>query len=348
MALRGLTFGATAAILVLIFCLDGQGFAQLGSPDCKTGDVELQFNLTDEKDRPLQQPVHVELLSDSGIPLQHHRSNAEGEIIFHVGGVGEYHARATGPEILESGSDTLTVNCGEHNKLGYIRIKLRPLNPASSGTQGEVMKTEVKMTSANELKIPADARKSFESGVEAWNSKNYQKAADSFEQATVAYPQFDAAFNNLGAAYMHLNQPAKAWTAFETAVRLNDKDADADRNFARLMVRKGNYAQAEEILTKALMVEPLDPGGLTLLSLAEMQTGKYDLALKNAQKVHDLPHDGYAVSHYIAGQIFERKKQLDNATAEYQMYLAEAPNGDEVPAVRIALARIDDEKANAE
>ena len=63
-----------------------------------------------------------------------------------------------------------------------------------------------------------------------WEKKNYQPAADYFEKATVLYPQYDEAFNYLGMMYAHLDQPEKSRAAFETAVKLNDKNASADRN----------------------------------------------------------------------------------------------------------------------
>ena len=84
------------------------------------------------------------------------------------------------------------------------------------------------------------------------------------------------------------------------------------------------------------------------MSIAEFSNKQYDAALQDAQRVHRVPHDGYAASHYIAGQVLEQKNQLQDATVEYQLYLKEAPNGAEAAAVRDAMTRIDDRLANVE
>ena len=110
--------------------------------------------------------------------------------------------------------------------------------------------------------------------------------------------------------YAHLGQNDKAMAAFKRSVELNDKNADADRNLARLLIRQKDYPQAEDLLKKALAVQAPDAATLTMLAIAEIQDGKPDDALKDAQKVHALPHDGYAVVHYIAGEALEEKHQI--------------------------------------
>jgi tetratricopeptide (TPR) repeat protein len=139
---------------------------------------------------------------------------------------------------------------------------------------------------------------------------------------------------------MNLGQADKARAAFEHAVQLNDKNADADRNYSRLLISGKQYGAAKELLQKALMVEPQDPSSLTLLAIAQLKTGDYDGALQSALKVHNLSHEGYAVAHYVAGRAFENKHELQNATTEYQTYLRESPNGPEANQVRASLARV--------
>ena len=118
---------------------------------------------------------------------------------------------------------------------------------------------------------------------------------------------------------------------------LNDSNADADRNLARILIHDGNFSRAEELLKKSLVVEPLNPVTLTLMCVAEIQTGDDDGALATARKVHQLPHEGYSVVHYVAGQALEHKGQPQDAYTEYETYLRESPNGAEAGQVRNAL-----------
>ena len=88
------------------------------------------------------------------------------------------------------------------------------------------------------------------------------------------------------------------------------------------------------------VVEPLNPVSLTLMCVAEAQTGDDEGALATARKVHQLPHEGYSVVHLVAGQALERKNDPQDAYAEYETYLHESPNGPEAGQVQNALTRL--------
>src|SRR5664279_2602307 len=72
----------------------------------------------------------------------------------------------------------------------------------------------------------------------------------------------------------------------------------------------------------------------------EIETGDDDGALMTARRVHQLPHEGYSVVHFVAGQAYEHKGQPDGAYTEYQTYLRESPNGAEAGQVRTALTKL--------
>jgi tetratricopeptide (TPR) repeat protein len=224
----------------------------------------------------------------------------------------------------------------DRSRVVYVRVK--PNNEPVESTKSSG--GHAPLTSAAELRVPNDARKAFKKGLDAWQQNNFPKAAEYFEKATSIYPEYDTAYNNLGVMYAHQGELEKARAAFERSVQLNDKNADADRNLARLLLRDNQVPRAQELLQKSLVVEPLNPVSLTLLAVTEMAGGNFDAALDDARKAHSVPHDGYALSHYLAGQVLERKQQYQGATAEYQMYLRETPNGPEGAQVRSALERL--------
>jgi Tfp pilus assembly protein PilF len=140
--------------------------------------------------------------------------------------------------------------------------------------------------------------------------------------------------------YYQMGQTDKARAAFERSVALNDKNADGDRNLARMLIHDGNYTRAQDLLKKSLIVEPLNSITLTLMCVTQIQTGDDNGALATSRKVHQLPHEGYALVHEVAGQAYEHLGQLQNAAIEYETYLRESPNGPEAPQVRNALTRL--------
>jgi Flp pilus assembly protein TadD len=327
-------FRSKSALLVLWFWLFVAlvAFAQRGSRS-QSNPVEIQVQVTYLNEQPAPQLLRVELLNSSGVSAMETLTNDLGQAHFRIMGQGNFRVKVSGIGIQEAVSDDVQVMQEDHFKLVYVQVHPTS-DPGSNSKPGNRA-----MTSASQLKIPSAARKSFEKGLEALQQKDYKKAVELFQKATTAYPEYDAAYDNLGVALMNQGQADKARTAFEHAVQLNDKNADADRNYSRLLISDEQYVAAKELLQKALMVEPQDPSSLILLAIAQLRTGDYDGALLSALKVHHLSHEGYAVAHYVAGRAFENKHELQNATTEYQMYLRESPDGPEANQVRAGLAR---------
>jgi tetratricopeptide (TPR) repeat protein len=311
--------------------------AQGASPVHQTS-AEILVRVTYENDRAAGDQIRVELRDDTETPVEQTFTDSEGKARFHVSKAGQYRVLASGTPVLGTGSETVRIDEADKNRTVYVRVK-----PKVEGTAAATTATKPKtgpVTSAAELRVPADAKKAFHKGMEAWEHNDYPKAAEQFEKAVSIYPEYDTAFNNLGVMYFQMNQVEKARAAFEKSVALNDRNPDADRNLARVLVHEGNYARAEESLKKSLVVEPLNPVSLTLMCVAEAQTGDDEGALATARKVHQLPHEGYSVVHFVAGQALERKNDPQDAYAEYETYLHESPNGPEAGQVQNALTRL--------
>ncbi len=308
--------------------------AQGASPVHQTS-AEILVRVTYENDRAAGDQIRVELRDDTETPVEQTFTDSEGKARFHVSKAGQYRVLASGTPVLGTGSETVRIDEADKSRTVYVRVK-----PKVEGASTATKPKTGPVTSAAELRVPADAKKAFHKGMEAWEHNDFPKAAEQFEKAVSIYPQYDTAFNNLGVMYFQMNQVEKARAAFEKSVALNDRNPDADRNLARVLVHDGNYARAEELLKKSLVVEPLNPVSLTLMCVAEAQTGDDEGALATARKVHQLPHEGYSVVHFVAGQALERQGNLQAAYAEYETYLHESPNGPEAGQVQNALTRL--------
>ena len=328
-------FRSKSALLALGFSLfvSSVAFAQRGSRS-QPNQVEIQVHVTYPNERAAPQQLQVDLQSSSGATIMQTFTDDLGQADFHLTGSGNFRVKVSGTDIDDAVSDLVQITQEDHFTL--VQVQVHPKSDPGSNSKP----ANAAMTSASQLKIPSAARKSFEKGLEAFQQKDYKKAVDLFQKATATYAEYDAAYDNLGVALMDLGRADEARAAFEHAVQLNDKNADADRNYSRLLISGKQYVAAKELLQKALMVEPQDPSSLTLLAIAQLKTGDYDGALLSALKVHHLSHEGYAVAHYVAGRAFENKHELQNAASEYQMYLRESPNGPEASQVRASLARV--------
>jgi Flp pilus assembly protein TadD len=325
---------ATLTLTFLVSVLVGSvAFAQRrsGANTTVPKEIQVRVSLTDE--RHIGAQIEVDLLNEQSATVAQAFTDNEGRATFQVSGGGIYRARASGSSIETTVSDAINVQTTDRTAMIWMHVQLKAGGEAdNAGSSG--------ITTANDLKVPSDARKLFTKGSEALQHHDYQKAADLFQKAITTYPQYDAAYDNLGVAYMQLKQTDKARAAFEHAVQLNDKNADADRNYGRLLLANKEYPQAVDVLKKSLMVDPQNPSALLMVSIAQFQTHDFDGALQSALKVHQGPHEGYALAHFVAGRSYEVKHEYAQATAEYETYVKEDPKGSQVEQARSALAHM--------
>jgi Tfp pilus assembly protein PilF len=297
--------------------------------------VDIQVKVTYEDGRTPVPQLKLELLNFNSLPLIQLFTDKDGRADFIVNLVGtrddDYYLRATGNDIEQTVSDAIDVVHREGTHMVSLQVK---------STTQPAPQSKSAITSVAQAQVSKDARAAFHSGLSEWEKKNYQPAADYFEKATVLYPQYDEAFNYLGMMYAHLDQPEKSRAAFETAVKLNDKNASADRNLAGLMMRDHNYERAGDLARKSLAVDPSNSFAWTVAAIADLQAGNPDLAVKAARKAHESPHEGYALCHFVAGQALERQHDPAGAKLEYETYLKETPDGPEAPKVKQALTHL--------
>lgn len=325
---------ASLTLALLVSLLVGSvAFAQRrsGAITNTPKEIQVRVSLTDERHVGAQ--IEVDLLNEQSITVSQAFTDNEGRAAFQVSGGGIYRARASGNSIETAVSDAIDVQPTDRTATIWMHVQLKA--GAEADNAGSLS-----ITTANDLKIPSNARKSFNKGAEALQHHDYQKAAELFQKAITTYPQYDSAYDDLGVAYMQLKQTDKAREAFERAVRLNDKNADADRNYGRLLLANKEYPQAADVLKKSLMVEPQNPSALLMVSIAQFQSHDFDGALQSALKVHQVPHEGYALAHFVAGRSYEVKHEYAQATAQYETYLKEDPKGSQVEQARNALAHM--------
>ena len=321
----------TCLFAILLVC---SALAQHPGP-MTDNQVDIQVKLTyDDGHTPVPQ-AKLELLDRNGVPqmLLFTDKNGRADFIVNlqVSKSDDFVLRISGEGIEETVSETIHVVHREGTHMVYLQVK---------PSDHSVPQSKSAITSVAQAQVPKDARSAFRDGLKEWEKKNYQQAAVDFEKATTLYPQYDEAFNDLGMVYAHLDQPEKSRAAFETAVKLNDKNASADRNLAGLLLSDHNYQAAGDLARKSLAVDPNNAFAWTIAAIADFQSGNPDLAIRACKRAHESPHEGYALCHYVAGQAYERQHDPGSAKLEYETYLKETPNGPQAPQVKKALTHL--------
>jgi len=324
-----------AMISALSFFLAGHlaSAAAQASDYNQVGNLNVHVNYIN--DRAAESHFRVRLMTGSGsTPVAESFTDERGVVQFLRVFVGEYHIIVTGDGIREADSGAFEVD--RRKATQDIFITVHPANEAatiqrSSGTSSFAVP---------DLNIPSKAHKEFEKGVRAMTDQDWNKAVQRLNRAIELYPQYAMAYNNLGLVYGRINDPAHEREALEKAIALDDHLVPALVNLAKLSLRDGNALRAESLLESAVRSEPTGVETLTLLAQAQLLDRRFDAAVGTAQKVHAMPHQNFAVVHYIAARAYERENRVPDAILELQIFLKEEPTGPRADQVRAELTRL--------
>jgi len=321
-----------AFAVILLFLVVCPCVAQRSSPSFNTNTpTEVGIHVVRERGQPLGQGMRVVMLSSRNTPVQETFTDDLGVARFQLF-AGEYIARVTGPDLVEPVEVRVSVYPREAMKAEYATVKLKS-EAQNTSSQGYV--------SAASLQVPDKARGEYDKGVKAMNDANLDEARKRLEKATELYPRYAEAFNALGVIAMRQNQPDEGRKHFQAAIHADEQHPAAYVNLAKLNMREQKFTEGESLLLKAISFTPLDTEALSILSYYELNLGKFDSAITIARKVHSLPHDRYAMVHYVAASALEKKNLNKEAIAEYQLFIKESPAGPSVERAKAAVQTLE-------
>jgi tetratricopeptide (TPR) repeat protein len=296
------------------------------------GDLRVQVVFTDGRKCAMQSRVQM-MEGLSNIPVAEGYTSAEGMIEFSRLAAGTYHLIVSGEGIETSDSGMIEVDSRKTTQSILVTVK------RTGEDQGDDRSKTPKIAAAA-LNIPEGAQKEFSKASEFITKENWKEAIERLLKAVSIYPQYAAAYNNLGVAYGRLGDRGKEREALQRAIDLDDHFASAFVNLAHLDILNRNFASAETLLGKATAADPGNPQTLTLLANVQLLQQHYDDAIANCRKVHALTHDPHALTHYIAARALEHENRLREAAEQLQIFLAEEPSGARADAVRKELASL--------
>ena len=298
----------------------------------QSGPSEIKVRVSTTDDRPAPKHLRVELVTSSELYIQSAFTDDEGMAEFSAR-AGNYRIRVSGMEIEEAVSPVFTIYRGDSTSFQHVRVMMKGAGKAES-------KANAPTVSQATLNITPKARKEYEKAGKAMKAGDWAGAKSKLEQAIALYPPFAAAHNDLGVVFMSIGDKTKGRAAFEKALEIEPNYGRAFRNLAIMELGEGNRAEALALAEKAVAADPLDPQALLLVAQAYLQSGRMEDAATQARKVHDVPHEGFAVAHLLAARALEARHLSDEAAAEYKMYLKEDPHSASAPKVRAALEKL--------
>ncbi len=198
------------------------------------------------------------------------------------------------------------------------------INSPNAGTNSPLQAPSGSISKLD-LKSPGKARREYEKGYQLLMRKDLQASIAHLTKSIAVYPNFVAAHNALGTAYLNQGQSQQAHDEFAQAVALDDHLPNSYLNLGCAQLALKQYADAERSLKKASSIAPLDLKLLMALTYAEFVNRDYPAVIATAHQVHDGKHEGAAVVHYFAAGALEAQDNLTDAQREMETLLTEDP-----------------------
>jgi Flp pilus assembly protein TadD len=218
-----------------------------------------------------------------------------------------------------------------------VMLMVREGNPAQGapGTAGFVV-SPADLTKT----FPKKAVKEFEHGVKLESEGKAEDAIEHYRKAIQEAPDFAIAHNNLGSVYVSRSDFANAQTEFETSIRLTPSDSKPYFNMANLMLLTGKLDEVDHYLQEGFRKHPESPFGLFVQGSVLEKTGKLPEAERSLRRALELDPKTPR-PHLELVNVYLREQRPDQAIAELQKFLQEAPNDPFAPKAREVLQRLE-------
>jgi tetratricopeptide (TPR) repeat protein len=165
----------------------------------------------------------------------------------------------------------------------------------------------------------------FDSAVQAANSNNFALAIDLFQRVAKADPKHKGLWNNLGRAYLALNENEQAADAFKKQIEANPYDEYAYTNLGAAYEGMQRYDEAITQYQKAIEVSPLDASAHASLGLLYSKLKRWNEAVPELEKAASLQEKNPLIQVSL-GQAYIATGQTDKGMAAFDKAVAIAPN----------------------
>ncbi len=163
-----------------------------------------------------------------------------------------------------------------------------------------------------------------ESGMQALKNNNFQLAVDLFQRVVKQEPKHKSAWNNLGRAYLGLNQNEQAIAAFKKQIEINPYDQFAYNNLGLAYEAELKYDEAIKQFQKQLEINPLDPFAHAGLGELYVKQKKFADAVPELEKAVSLQPQNPLLQISL-GQSYIATKQTEKGMAAFEKAISLAP-----------------------
>jgi tetratricopeptide (TPR) repeat protein len=201
--------------------------------------------------------------------------------------------------------------------------------------------------SAQELAMPPKAHSEFEKGTQLLLEGDTQGSVQHLRHAIEQNPRYYGPYHNLAMAYYRLDQIDDAAKYFQKAIDLsNASHVPSLYGLAMIHYRNNEFAQAEPLLQRAMVLQPSVAGKYCLGSI-QFALGRPAEAERSAREALQLNPD-MADPYFLLARIHESQKNPTATIDDIRNYLRLAPNGAMKPEALAILSRAQAQRSSPE
>lgn len=152
-------------------------------------------------------------------------------------------------------------------------------------------------------------------GMTKFEAMEYPEAIADLTKAAEIDPSLPDVYSYLGQAQMASGDMKSARDAFEKELSVNPNDFESNVRLAVLLKEDGDYARAQELLKRSLLVRPEDPGALYQVGATYLAAGDLNRALPALQTVVKQYPD-FLEPHVSLAQVFYRLRRKEDGDRE--------------------------------
>ncbi|MBZ5618006.1 MAG: tetratricopeptide repeat protein [Acidobacteriia bacterium] len=248
-------------------------------------------------------------------------------------------------------SDMRFMNCDLQAKLGGYRSQLvslanrRAMDNPDIGTilLHRLTPTEGTTVSAVSLAAPKDAHKAFEKGQEAVKKRKWEEAAKDFQKAVDLYPDYAAAWYELGRLQAAGGAPDTARISFECSMKADPKYTAPYVELATLEVKAKKWKEVASITDRALRLDSFDyPEVFFYNAVANFNLRNVEASEKSVRQALRLDtRHLYPQASYLLGLILTSRREYADAQEQFRTYLKLSPDAPDAAAAKSQLERIE-------
>lgn len=197
-----------------------------------------------------------------------------------------------------------------------------------------------------DLVAPKNAKKEYDKAYVLLIRKQLPEAIEHLGRAISIYPNYVAAHNALGIAYLNSGQIQQAHEEFARAVALDDHLPGSYLNLGCAQMQLERYAEAEASLKKAAAIAPTDLIMARALTYAQFKNRNYPGVIATTRALHRQKHAEAELAHLFAAGAWEAQDRLGEAQDELETLLSEDPKSPLVPQVRKLVEQVKTEQVS--